>query len=661
MARTILDLPTSVHRRIGAYLSPADLTRLVRASKSFARLYSWRLYEQIFPKGAELDPRLIVHLRSEFARDYVASIADELIAKSDCTWNTLLRPIGDADNELCLGIFIKRGVNASRKSMGGWSLLHHSLEKGYDKVVNKLLDAGADVLTPAAGWYPTPGLPSRGISQATIDRLMVAFKQAGGDISATGSRGLRTALHYACIKGQHRTVKALLDHGADVLVQNSDGQMPLLFTVRFNHLSCTKILLEAMHRDPRGYDINAPIPLILNTWGRMASDSEAMQRARGTILHLAVAKGEPTIVQLLLKYGADPDADDQPDGSHAGGAADEAETPFSLAVEYMNPYLINLFLGRAYTPRKDSPGLGVGVRAMLGLQTFMGSVPLLRSPTQQMLPGPLLSNPNPVSVDISRTIPHVFTMCREYDIAPSALIVNDCIRPLVEEGMPVNRQDDSGTTFLHHLSAWSYDSDVKNKVELIGFLLDHGADWTRHAQGLQEDTVLHRLARVVSLDAGFDGIIRRIAREGCGSPGIAAVNEDGDTALHLYLSFTDPPAPDCAETVKLLVQAGCGLNVLNKKGRAVAHSENSPLISVEWVDLLEDLGMDLSLCDSEGRPPLHYAICRQSIDEKNKGEANGFRHQPKAVVTHLITRGAAQHAGCAACEAFVAKLGRAWN
>jgi hypothetical protein len=93
---------------------------------------------------------------------------------------------------------------------------------------------------------------------------------------------------------------------------------------------------------------------------------------------------------------------------------------------------------------------------------------------------------------------------------------------------------------------------------------------------------------------------------------MAGVNEDGDTVLHLYLACLTRPPPE-SETISLLVQARCSLNVLNKQGRAVAHRENSPLVIAEIVDFFEGLGVDLSLLDSEGRPPLHYVVCCEDV------------------------------------------------
>ncbi|KAL2855692.1 ankyrin repeat-containing domain protein [Aspergillus pseudodeflectus] len=162
-------------------------------------------------------------------------MADKLLPTNDPWCNSLLKSIEEADNELWLDIFIKRGMDINKKAEHDWSLLHFAVEDGRDRVVNRLLNAGADVLSPAAGRFPTVGLPSDYLSRTTMDRLIATFKQAGGDISAPGPDGSRTGLQYATHRGDHLTVKALIEHGADILAKNIDGYMPLLLAVRFRH------------------------------------------------------------------------------------------------------------------------------------------------------------------------------------------------------------------------------------------------------------------------------------------------------------------------------------------------------------------------------------------------------------------------------------------
>ncbi|KAL2785818.1 ankyrin repeat-containing domain protein [Aspergillus keveii] len=212
---------------------------------------------------------------------------------------------------------------------------------------------------------------------------------------------------------------------------------------------------------------------------------------------------------------------------------------------------------------------------------------------------------------------------------------------LVEAGLPVNHPDESGVTLLHYLCDWDNGGDIAKKVELVGFLLDHGADWTTRAF-IPRDTVLHRLARAGLLPGSFDDVICRIVREWPGSPDISAVNDHGYTVLHLYSERTILSCSAGKDMVRLLVQAGCDLNVRNNWGYAVAHGNPSPLDSIKAVDFFADLGMDLNLPDSMGRPPLHYVVCNKPVYVR--------RHEQEAIVRYLLEKGVAPHPGCQSCE-----------
>jgi ankyrin repeat protein len=218
---------------------------------------------------------------------------------------------------------------------------------------------------------------------------------------------------------------------------------------------------------------------------------------------------------------------------------------------------------------------------------------------------------------------------------------------LVEAGLPVNHRDKYGVTLLHYLCDWDNGCGISKRVELIGFLLDHGADWTPRAFA-PRDTVLHRLARVAFLPGGLDDIICRIVRECPGSPDISAVNESGDTALYLYFEQASLACSARKDMVRLLVQAGCDLNVRNNSGYAVAHGITSPLDSIEAVDFFADLGMDLNLPDSMGRPPLHYVVRNKPVYVS--------RQEQEAIVRYLLEKGVARDPGCESCEEFVARV-----
>lgn len=64
----------------------------------------------------------------------------------------------------------------------------------------------------------------RAVHLECIRKLVVIGKE---DVNATEKITGNTMLHYACLAGQHDTVKLLIDLGASVNIQNAEGRVPL--------------------------------------------------------------------------------------------------------------------------------------------------------------------------------------------------------------------------------------------------------------------------------------------------------------------------------------------------------------------------------------------------------------------------------------------------
>ncbi|KAL3458337.1 ankyrin repeat-containing domain protein [Aspergillus heterothallicus] len=622
MQLSLTDLPLETLFEITEFLPLAHLARFARTTRFLAGIGTRRLYEALFTNKIHVDG--IAKLKSHWALEYIERHTEKLLTTKYDVGQSLLHHVARSGNVPVLDILLKHaGANLNEKDDKGWSPLHIALRDGHDMMILRLLDAGADVLALAADQIPTVGLPHNDTQRDTVEKLIAAFQTAGGDIS-TGADVHSTPLHYASRYGNDRIVEILLAHGADAFVQDKRGYIPLIIAVRWGKVECTRLLLKAMARDPRGYDINAPIPVV-EGMGHYAKIG-MLHRAGGIILHFAVCTGHVPMVQLLLEHGADSRAEDNPPEGRR-------ETPFDTAVVSGRLDLIKLFLQMDDPPRywKSTGAVNTGL---------YGAVRWPKPEYVQLLVG--LSTRGLLHLNLDQATSPTFSICRDYNDQSSAQRTNDCIITLVDAGMDLNKQDKHGLTFLHHLCQSSRESHLQKKIELMEYLLDAGADWTLRAY--QEDTVLHRLARIVHL--GFDGLIRKIARMERGREAISSVNQDGNTVLHLYLHNANPALPDRAETVRMLVEAGCDLNVLNKDGRGVAHTILFPMVSPEVVDYFAGLGMDFSLLDWEGKPPLHYLVTA----------VNMTKTEQELVARFLIKKGAAQHAGCQECEAYISSL-----
>ena len=142
---------------------------------------------------------------------------------------------------------------------------------GHERAVHMLLNNGADVnyaLNNESYHGGSRSLPC--MTDITMIRL---------DFEKSDSF-CETPLHVACWKGHEKTVRMLLDHGADLKAPDGCVGFPLYAAARNGHEKIVKILLDV------GTDVNMNY------------------RSFGTSLSVASAGGYENIVQMLLDHGA---------------------------------------------------------------------------------------------------------------------------------------------------------------------------------------------------------------------------------------------------------------------------------------------------------------------------------------------------------------------
>jgi uncharacterized protein len=108
---------------------------------------------------------------------------------------------------------------------------------------------------------------------AVVDLLLMA------GVSAKDPEPLRhvTALHNAAAQGHIKLVQRLIDYGADVNAQDTNGFTPLLNAVYAGHLDITKLLINS------------------------GADSNTVPNASPHALNLSVQRGDLPMFELLLK------------------------------------------------------------------------------------------------------------------------------------------------------------------------------------------------------------------------------------------------------------------------------------------------------------------------------------------------------------------------
>ncbi|KAJ5377952.1 uncharacterized protein N7496_005361 [Penicillium cataractarum] len=234
---------------------------------------------------------------------------------------------------------IKNGVNVNAKDEYGISALSRASQSGSEAVLQLLADSGADVHARSdKGSTPLFRSANARIANILITRgLEVNMKDEGGDTplidavrrsndvlkhprrkrrteASSTSEGSNFSARTIIANEYDGVVKTLIEHGADVNVQNRNGQKPLMMSLLYRNTSLAKLLIE------QGADVNietngGETPLLIGIRGmeeeivRLLIERGAEVNARddggNTPLLMAVHWNREVIMRLLIERGAD--------------------------------------------------------------------------------------------------------------------------------------------------------------------------------------------------------------------------------------------------------------------------------------------------------------------------------------------------------------------
>ncbi len=199
-------------------------------------------------------------------------------------------PIMLAKDAEMVSLLVSAGadVNATASLLPGQTPLMFAAINKNAAVARSLVDAGAaiDRINEQSG--ATALLTAIGNGGEKIVEMLVG---AGADVNAGRYLGM-PPLHLAVTKGNERIVRILLEAGADTEVKDDSGATAIMLATRMRRKKVLNLLVDA------GADVNA------KGGTAHAKSAKREKKKKGTLMDLALATGDPDIIETLSKAGA---------------------------------------------------------------------------------------------------------------------------------------------------------------------------------------------------------------------------------------------------------------------------------------------------------------------------------------------------------------------
>ena len=529
----------------------------------------------------------------------------------DAFHKTLLHVVTDV--EVAKLLISKYGLKLDAKDQEEMMPLHSAAERGGIKIARYFMQCGADV--DAKDFYggsplmvalyqkhcklEMVSLLINGGSLVELDIIFsVAFKRFEEvyltpgivklliDASGKGVDAIicgKTFLHRAC-KYNLETARFLVERGADVNLQDDEGELPLHVAVKEGNIDIVQFLLEQGSEVDVGDDCGSTPLLLAAEHGNVEASKLLLMHSNNiyitnqnsdTALHIGARRGLVEVVRSLLNFQT-------------------FEKQMS-ASQMKEEFLQSLLLKQ-------------NIRGRTALHEAVAGSP--NTETVEML----LAYGSDVNAkdDSGITALHLAAFYAQLET----------MELLIKHGSEVNAVDFQNETVLH--------SAVQSgDFKTVSFVIGHGGCHSLNIANVKGNTPLHVAFSAFYLGERLIKLLRLFVASGSN---VRATNTWGSTVLHLAAMKGYGGKDDNCSTsvIKLLIEAGCNSTAEDRKGKTALHYA-ARTSSRNCLDILEcessatndcqKLGKrpkssSLNSRDAKGRTPLHETAVSQHGDHE---------------------------------------------
>lgn len=520
------------------------------------------------------------------------------IAKVDHKGNTILHFLAESASPKApalIQLAIRNGAYIGAKNYDGQTAAAKAITKGNTAAFKAFIDSGYDKNSLEENMPVTMFAYMKG--RKPIAKALI---EAGADINRQNSEG-DTILHLAASENDGPMVKSLLDGGAKLNIKNSLGKTPLMTALEKKRIPVAETLIKS------------------------GADVSITDRQKKNILHyLAPIAGAQKLLALIPPQNLNVDAKDESGNTPLLIAADNSQwvnvetftsmganinianragkTPLLLAGEKGNLSAVKNFMEKGADVKK-SDGAGMTLLHHLASNANKSALPLLSDAVSKgaSVNASSANGSSPLGIAIASGNSAVFTSFLEMgadkdhlegNTAPLPMFAyqkkrKDMSKTLIEKGADIKKTSTDGKTILHLAAA-------EDDWQFVTFLLGYNPD----------------------MNARDDGGL---------TPLLAAIDKSA------------------IRTAGMLIDKGADVNVKDRTGKNALHYLAAAKNAAGLLAKLEGKGFDINAKDASGRTPLATAVENGRTDNVeyllNIGaDVNGKDHTGTELVLAAYTK-----------------------